>query len=75
MANQVLVEAPYIVNSRSSVSQLSESSKGVTEDQWNMLTAMAELLCALHSDAFIATLQVINSATAFRYRPENFVPQ
>ncbi|XP_018009234.1 uncharacterized protein LOC108666817 [Hyalella azteca] len=69
--SQVLVEALYsVINSRSSVSQLSESSKGVTEDQWNMLTAMAERLCALHSDAFIAALHAINSATAFRLGEE-----
>ncbi|KAF2356556.1 Protein of unknown function DUF4495, partial [Trinorchestia longiramus] len=64
---QVLVEALYsVINSRPSVSQLCEASAGVTEDQWNMFTAMAERLCSLTTDAFTAAVKAIYAATATR---------
>lgn len=42
-----------VINSRKSVDALADSVDGVTDDQWNMLVAMAERLCSLgnHKDS------------------------
>lgn len=64
---QVVVSALYsIVSSRSSVDQLCESSKGVTEGQWNMLLAIAERLCSLHHDCFAVHVQTMTRAILAR---------